>query len=174
MQVYKNMSGHEFVIIDRPSKGRVLVKFLETGTILETWSGNCAAGKVADPFQRSRLGIGFLGFFEKMPYYKQAYQLWSNMLKRCYDANDKRGYYGQGVEVDPNWHCFSNFLSDIKELKGFKNWLNGEGYELDKDLAGDGKTYSKYTCQFLPASENRSYGKKNKKLVNGVWVTTTS
>lgn len=172
MKTYKNKSGLDFEIIERLSKNRVLVRFIETGSIVETWSGNCAAGKVADPFQKSRLGIGYLGLFEKTPYHKQAYQLWSNMLKRCYDANDKRGYYGKGVQVDPHWHCFANFIQDIRELSGFQHWVNNEKYNLDKDFLGDGKTYSKFTCQFIPEQENKKYGKLNKKLIDGEWVTS--
>lgn len=173
MKVYKNMSGLEFVIIERLEKSRVIVKFLATGSIVKTWSGNCNSGKVSDPFHKSRLGVGYLGNFVKTEYHKQAYQLWSNMLKRCYDPNDKKGYYGKGITVDPHWHCYANFLADLKLLKNFDKWLKKEKYNLDKDLLGDGTAYSKFTCQFLPESENKSYGKLNKKLMDGVWVTTT-
>lgn len=173
MKVYKNMSGLDFIILSRLEKGRVLVKFLETGSVVESWSGNCAAGKVADPFQKSRLGVGYMGLYEKQPYHKAAHQLWSNMLKRCYDPNDKKGYYGKGVVVDPHWHCYANFLQDIKSLDGFQNWVNREGYDLDKDTLGDGKTYSRYTCKFIPSALNKSLGKKDKKKIDGEWVTTT-
>lgn len=172
MQTYRNISGLDFQIVERLGKDKVLVKFLETGSIVETWSGNCKAGKVADPFQKSRLGIGYMGFYTKTTYHKQAYQLWSNMLKRCYDPNDKKGYYGKGVSVCPSWHSYANFLEDIQELNGFANWLRNEKFNLDKDLLGDGTVYSKFTCQFIPESENKRYGKLNKKLVNGEWVTS--
>lgn len=172
MKTYVNMSGLEFEIIERQPNSRVIVRFLKTGSIAKTWSGNCSAGKVADPFHKSRLGVGYTGNFKKTPYHKKAYQLWSNMLKRCYDPNDVRGYYGKGVEVDPAWHCYATFLDDISTLKGFSHWLNNEKYNLDKDLLGDGKTYSKHTCQFIPESENKKYGKFNKKLIDGEWVTT--
>lgn len=172
MKKYTNQSGLVFEVIERLSKDRVLVRFENTGSIVETWGRNCAAGKVADPFHRSRLGIGYMGKFTKTSFHKQAYQLWSNMLKRCYDPNDKRGYFGKGVSVDPRWHCFADFLVDIQRLSGFQNWVNNEKFNLDKDLLGDGKTYSPYTCHFIPESVNKGLSKANKKLINGEWVTS--
>lgn len=174
MKTYKNMSGLQFEIVERINKNKVLVRFLETGSLVVAWSGNLSAGKVSDPYHKSRLGIGYLGHFEKTYYYKQAYQLWSNMLKRCYDPNDKKGYFGKGVSVDPHWHCFANFVQDLPTLGGFGMWYAKLGkYNLDKDMLGDGKTYSKDTCWFIPESNNKSLGKGGKKLVNGEWLTPT-
>ena len=172
MKVYKNKSGLEFEVVERLSKEKVLVRFIETGSLVVAWSGNVAAGKISDPYHKSRLNIGYLGHFDKKPYYKQAYQLWSNMLKRCYDKNDPKGYYTKGVVVDPHWHCFSNFLNDLPKLEGFNFWVTNQKYQLDKDTIGDGKTYSKETCAFIPETLNKSLGKKGKKLIDVEWVTT--
>jgi hypothetical protein len=171
MKKYTNMSGLEFSIIERVGKDKVLVKFTETGSVVETWRGNCKAGKVADPFHKSRLGIGYLGFFQKTSYHKPAYQLWSNMLKRCYDKNDKKGYYGRCV-VAPEWHCYATFLDSLPKLEGFSDWKERKNMNLDKDILGDGTVYSHLTCKFVTEFENKSLGKKNKQFVNGEWVTT--
>ena len=173
MKIYKNISGHEFIIIKHLENRRVIVQFIKTNSIVETLGNNCAAGKVKDPYEVSRLNKGYLGEYDKkLPHRKQAYQLWTNMVKRCYDPNDKRGYYGEGVEIEARWLCFANFLADITNLDGFAHWFNKENYELDKDLSGNGKLYSRYTCKFVPAFLNRRYGKGGKKLVNGHWLTT--
>lgn len=172
MRIYKNMSGLEFVIIENLPNRKVIVKFLDTGSVVKADGRNVAAGKISDPYQRSRLGIGYLGDFKKTTYHKQAYQLWSNMLKRCYDPNDKRGYYGKGVIVDSRWQCFANFLDDLPKLKNFDQWVNKKGYDLDKDYIGDGKIYSRETCCFISSELNKSLGKKNKTQVNGQWVTS--
>ena len=172
MKVYKNISGLEFVVIDKLPNRQVLVRFLGTGSVVKADGRNLSAGKVADPFHKSRLGIGYMGNFSKTAFHKQAYQLWSNMLKRCYDENDARGYFGTGVGVDPRWHSFENFVNDLPHLSSFNGWKSGEGYDLDKDFRGDGKTYSRETCCFLPRSVNRAAGKGGKTLLGGVWVTT--
>lgn len=171
MKKYTNMSGLDFVVIKHLENRKVLVKFLETGSIVETWGNNCSAGKVADPFFKSRLDIGYLGHFTKTTYHKQAYQLWSNMLKRCYDVTDKKGYFGK-CYVAPEWHCYATFLSDLPKLKGFEKWVRKQGMNLDKDVLGDGTVYSRNTCMFLEESENKGLGKRNKQFVNGEWVTT--
>lgn len=173
MKIYKNMSGNEFSIIENLPNRAVLVKFLETGTVVRADGRNVAAGKISDPYQKSRLGIGYLGLFKKTKYHKQAYQLWSNMLKRCYDPNDKRGYFGKNIVVDPRWHCFENFVNDIPHLDCFDKWVSDKGYDLDKDFKGDGSVYSVNTCAFIPQSVNRSAGKRDKTLIGGVWVTST-
>lgn len=172
MKIYTNKSGLEFTIVERYAGRDVLVRFLETGSLVKAHSSNLNAGKVADPYHRSRLGIGYLGDYKKPSYQKRAYQLWSNMMKRCYSLNDPRGYHGR-VTVDARWQCYANFLEDISHLGGFSKWLNKEGYQLDKDFNGDGTIYSRETCEFIPEDINKSAGKKGKKLVNGVWLTPT-
>lgn len=172
MKIYKNISGLEFVVVENYVGRRVLVKFLGTGSLVKADGRNIAAGKIADPYFRSRLGVGYLGDYIKYPYHKRALQLWSNMLKRCYDKKDPKGYYKRGVIVDARWHCFANFLEDIKHLEGFNHWSENKGYQLDKDFNGDGMTYSRETCAFIPEAVNKAAGKGGKKLVNGQWVTT--
>lgn len=173
MKLYKNISGLEFRIIDRLEGRNVLVQFIETGSIVKCDSRNCSAGKVSDPFHKSRLGIGYMGHYQRGKLHKKTYQLWSNMMKRCYDPNDARGYYGKGVIVDPSWHCYATFQQEIQTIKDFKEWSTIGGMELDKDFLGDGKTYSVNTCAFIKASVNRSAGKSGKKFVGGEWVTSS-
>ena len=173
MEVYKNMSGYEFTVIEQLGNRQVKVQFLKTGSVVQMHSGNISAGKVKDPFQISRCGVGYLGYFDKKKcYQKRAYQLWSNMIKRCYDSNDKQGYFGTGVSVSDSWLCYANFLEDLNSLGGFDKWLAKEKYQLDKDLVGNGKFYSKETCEFIPEHLNKSLGKLGKKYVDGCWLTT--
>lgn len=77
------------------------------------------------------------------------YRVWSNMLKRCYDANQLRKnptYYG--CSVSDEWLIFSNFKAWM-EQQDWK-WKN-----LDKDILLDGnKIYSAETCVFVDATVN--------------------
>ena len=57
MEVYKNMSGYEFTVIEQLGNRQVKVQFLKTGSVVQMHSGNISAGKVKDPFQISRCGV---------------------------------------------------------------------------------------------------------------------
>ena len=74
-----------------------------------------------------------------------AYLAWAAMLDRAYSAK----YHAEHptyswVKVCDEWHSFSNFMVW---------WLENQvdGWQLDKDLVGDGKLYSPDTCVFVPA-----------------------
>ena len=167
MEKMKSNSGHEFIILKQEGKN-CLIQFVETGYIRTANIDNIRAGKVRDFYAISVYGIGYYGEFKKVPYWKQAKQLWSNMLKRCYCEKDYRGYFGL-VTVAPDWHCFANFLNDLPKLNNFDKWLAGQNgnqskYNLDKDLIVNGcKVYSKETCQFIIEYENKAAGARNGK-----------
>lgn len=169
-----NNAGQEFEVIKTflkptPKKTykKALVKFLLTGTIKECYQENIIAGKVRDMYAPSCYDIGYFGDVDKtVKYYKQGYQLWRNMFKRCYSTKDPKGYYGKGIVVDARWHSLETFIKDLPKLKNFDMWLNakelGVSYQLDKDFLGDGKVYSIHTCQFITEFENKSAGGKSR------------
>ena len=179
MEKYVNNAGQELVVLGMVGR-KATIQFTETGSVRTANIDNVRAGKVRDFYAKSCYGIGYQGEFNKVGYWKQAKQLWQNMMKKCYSDNDDRGYKNKGVIVSPRWHCFANFLNDLPSLPNFDKWLLGqrtgyEKYNLDKDMRVPGcNVYSKETCQFLSESENKSLVKKNKTLViiNGVkeWV----
>lgn len=67
----------------------------------------------------------------------KAYQVWYNMLKKCYGKNSS----GE-VSVAYEWLTYTNF----------KNWYDDnyrENCKLNNTLFGDGSIYSKHTTVFL-------------------------
>ena len=174
---YVNNTGLELEVISRNGK-QCIIKFLGSGSTRKANIDNIRVGKVKDLYNPSRYGVGYDGEFIKTPYWKKAKDLWSNMLKRCYYEGDSKGYFGR-CTVDKRWHCFSNFLEDIKELKGFRQWLSGvDRMELDKDIKHPGNTvYSRHTCLFVTYIENRQaqpnyrIGKEFCKETQS-WITT--
>lgn len=153
---------------------KIRVVFEKTGHTTEVYLSNARAGKVKDPYEISVYGQGFIGTPDKtLPYWRQALQLWQNMLKRCYSEKDLRGYYGKCF-VDDRWKSFENFLNDLKYLKGFDEWVKGSKNSfykanLDKDFYKQGNdTYSRHYCRFLPQGYNKSLGKKGK--TKGDWA----
>jgi thymidylate synthase len=96
-------------------------------------------------------------------FYKKAYNMWSNMISRCYNKKDKSYtlYGGKGIHIDNKWFDFKNFLHDIESLPYFYEWANGtndkiNNWHLDKDYLNTNK-YSKETCIFLPSKMNKAY-----------------
>ena len=73
-----------------------------------------------------------------------AYVAWSNVIIRCYDKNyhAKKPTY-IGVKLCDEWHKFSSFR---------EWWIKNhvDGYEIDKDILGDGTIYSPDSCVFVP------------------------
>ena len=73
-----------------------------------------------------------------------AYRKWVSMMKRvlCQNYLSKNPTY-HDVSICDDWRSFSSFRSW---------WLDNchDGYDLDKDLLGGGKTYSPSTCVFVP------------------------
>lgn len=78
------------------------------------------------------------------PYYSR----WSNMVKRvhCKAAHKTDKIYST-VSICEEWLTFSNF-------KAWMETQDWEGKHLDKDLLGDGKSYSPETCCFISPFTN--------------------
>jgi hypothetical protein len=163
-EVWSSNSSGDFLVIQKQARS-VDIMFLETGTTKRVHIENAKKGKVLDPYRRSVYGRGVLGEISKKPkWYKQASQLWRNMMKRCYSEKDSRGYYGKAF-VSLRWHYLPNFIEDLPTLDGFEGWLegykSGEPYNLDKDTKVKGNMYyTKEFCRFLPQSVNKAYTSK--------------
>lgn len=97
---------------------------------------------------------------------KRTYELWYQMLRRCYDEKQLERNKGKSYvncTVCERWFDYSNFATDIITLPGYENWLNQSCYCLDKDTINPGnKIYSKEYCCFIPSTENvRDIHKRN-------------
>jgi len=80
------------------------------------------------------------------------YQLWKNMLRRCFDdklKQDRPTY--EGVTCSKDWLSMTTFIEDVSQMRGYAL----SGWALDKDILVKGnKLYSKDTCCFVPAEVN--------------------
>lgn len=89
---------------------------------------------------------------------KRVYDLWFRIHRRCYDESQysrNKGASYKNCEVCERWHFLSNFVQDIKKLKGYEDWVENEGMSIDKDMLSEGeKIYSPESCCFVPISEN--------------------
>jgi thymidylate synthase len=85
------------------------------------------------------------------------FSTWRGMLARCYNKNkDTYRYYGgRGVFVCDRWMSFAAFKDDVKTLDGWgSKCCEWDEYQLDKDICGDGFSYSPETCMWAPRAAN--------------------
>ena len=79
------------------------------------------------------------------------FNLWSQMLRRCYVVGDNVAKTYEFCEVGENFKRYSYFFDWCNSQKGF----NQEGYQLDKDYLGfNQRVYSEDTCVFIPRRLN--------------------
>ena len=93
---------------------------------------------------------------------------WRGMLFRCYDNKYNKSY--KNCEVCEEW----------KTLSSFASWYyihHIDGWQLDKDILGDGKLYSPQTCCFVPSELNMCIVGRDAKgatFVKGKWQVSFS
>ncbi len=99
---------------------------------------------------------------------------WYNMINRCYDKNGNILTRNDGtvVTVCKEWLCLAQFVTDIRKMEYYQEWLDSkdntvaDGFHLDKDILcflGCDTTkiverqYSPTTCVFVPNKVNQYF-----------------
>lgn len=169
-KIFKNIRGLEYVAISdagiNDSGHRMyVVEFLKTKNRVIASKSEITHNCVRDYYSPSTCGVGYIGDIKVAApkEHHREHVLWRNMLSRCYNENNRKDYMsygGIGVTVCKRWHCFQNFLEDIKDIDGYdeKKFFAGK-LTLDKDLKQIDKphserVYSKETCTFISNEEN--------------------
>lgn len=158
----------KFRIIDikeRDKQTMAKVQFLDTGFVVEKDIRNVLRGELKDPYRRNSFGVGFAGNFKSVKNFKPEevkylWGIWHKMLARCYQKDNAnfKNYGDKGVFVDERWHCFENFLRDIRYLPQFflAKEDGFEGWNLDKDYF-QSNFYGPESCVWITRSENQLY-----------------
>ena len=103
------------------------------------------------------------------------YDLWYNMLRRCYSDTLKKKYPTyDGCKVSDNFMRYEYFYEWCNKQIGFNNEGNGNPFHLDKDLLIKGnKVYSESACVFIPYEINslltKSTASRGKHLIGVSW-----
>jgi hypothetical protein len=138
------------------------VKFKSTGSIKDIRKDALMRGDFKDRYELSVYGVGAIGMAKKLGN-ERAYNIWNNMISRCYNKNDRafKQYGAKGTTVSKDWLIFEKFLNDIPLIDGYDKELFNQGkLALDKDKKQNGyvrKVYSLSTCTFLSQRENNQY-----------------
>lgn len=151
--VFNTNNSGVCVVVNYTNYDDVTVKFVETGYETKTRMDNLKLGKVKDYLHPSIYGKGVLGEgFKQSESQSYSFQLWKNMLKRCYSE--------VSFKKSPSYEqCLTS--ETFNDYQQFKTWCNSQlgfgntGWELDKDILVKGnKVYSEDTCCFVPKEIN--------------------
>lgn len=157
-------------VIEAINYKNIKIQFLDTGYIRSVRITDLLRGNVKDYLKPTVCNIGYLGEnFRNIKnnnpdMFNKIYQVWHDMIKRCYDKNNSSYIrYGKiGVSVSEEWHNFSQFYNDSFRLMGWDKdkFINKELF-LDKDkfqinIPNGQRVYSKSTCCWLSRKENNS------------------
>ena len=176
-KVCKSKSSGDFKIIKYNNAKNVEIQFLKTGYEMVSTLDNIKSGGVKDPYVPSVYGVGVFG--TKYPsningVRTKGYELWQNMLKRCYSDSYKKKYPTyEGCEVSDKFKSYEYFYEWCNKQKGF----GVEGWHLDKDLLIKGnEVYSESTCVFIPQEINQVLinctASRGKHLIGVYWSKT--
>lgn len=147
----KNIYGSTMKIIEYNASNDVIVEF-EGGYTTHTNWARVLSGNVKNVYDRSVLGVGYLG---EGPYKATSpqYQSWIGMFHRCYNEKTRNSNLTYATcTVSEHWHNFQNFALWYEN----NYYETGEGkMSLDKDILKKGnKIYSPETCVFVPEKIN--------------------
>lgn len=101
---------------------------------------------------------------------KKLFTTWRCMLSRCYEHSEKHDKAYMDCVVCDEWKTLSVFAKWFK-----KNYITG--WQLDKDILGNGKLYSPDTCCFVPPEINMCLVGNNANgvtFVKGKWQASFS
>ena len=143
-----------------------MIQFVDNGYKMLLRNDSIGIHKCANPYERTLYGVGYLGELDKINNFEKweldiLKKKWAGMMKRCYNEDYKKDSHAyDNIFVHNRWHCFANFLEDVKYIpqyflareEKFENW------QLDKDYYGS-NAYSKDTCVFLKLKENVTYAR---------------
>ena len=158
-KVCKSLNSGNFKILKYNDSGNVEIQFINTSYETSVQLTNIRNGNVKDRYSPSVYGVGVLG--TKYPpsvngVKTKEYELWRDMLKRCYsDTYQKKYPTYEGCKVSENFKSYEYFYEWCHNQIGFGNDGNGNPFHLDKDLLVKGnKIYSENICVFIPSEIN--------------------
>lgn len=170
-KIFYNNHGTPMKILNYRRKDDIDVIFLDKNKYISKNKGmnNFVNGEIFNPYDKSVYNIGYRGEIEINKDNKKFYDIWIDMLRRCYSdqKEDKFPSY-KDCYVDEEWHCFKNFAEwcyiNYPKDKTYK-------YQLDKDiLIKDNKIYSPQTARFIPSRINHLFlYKTDRNLPNGIF-----
>ena len=121
-------------------------------------------GSVKNPYYKSVYGVGCIGDKVDRFQTKREYQVWHDILRRCYDTkyHQSRPTYTQ-CEVCNEWLIYENFYNWLTSQENYNQWIENTSFHVDKDiLFKHNKIYAPETCCLVPENVNTLFIKSDK------------
>ena len=177
-KILKSKNFGDFKILKYNNSRNVDIQFVTTGFETSAQLEHIKNGNVKDPYVASVHGVGITGT-KYQPTINgvitKEYELWCNMLTRCYsEAYKKKRPTYESCEVSDNFKSYEYFYEWCQNQIGFGDDGNGNPFHLDKDLLIKGnKVYSESTCVFIPQEINtvliKSTASRGEHLIGVSW-----
>lgn len=133
------------------------IRFIESGYEDSVRGDSISNGYIKDNLAKNSYG-GCVGYANSREHPIE-FKIWTNMMHRCNDPNDKsyKYYGGNGVTICERWYRFDNFLEDVKNIPGYDQQLFEERkLKLDKDILSiNQKQYSPETTMWVTEEQNQ-------------------
>jgi len=165
----KNNQGYDMEIIKYNTYDDIVVEFFEPYPWI-THSKICCfkKGEITNRYAPAVAGVGITG--TKYPTcdaegkHTRDYQVWSNMIKRCYDPiSQERNPSYKDVTCDDRWKYFETFYEWIHSQDNYNVVSQLKDYGVDKDILFKGnREYSPDKCMLVPTRVNNLLLKSDK------------
>lgn len=170
---YKTQKCGDCIVLEvyageKGKRQKAKVKFLNTGYEGIYFLCNIERGEVQDPFNKFVYGVGYLGILSFNPKdYITIYRRWYDMIERVYKEGGHINY--KNVSVCNDWHCLQNFYEDFSNIEGYEYFSKFKDidFDIDKDIIGDGITYSLENCLLIPHDINMLFAYEQENNTSG-------
>lgn len=165
-----NNLGYKFKVVDIVEiNGRKKRKVLfESGYSTLSDTKEIKNGSIRDWLSPYICGKGIVGTEIEKPQSHVLYNRWRDMIRRCYDPNNKsyKTYGGEGCWVCEEWLYFPNYVRDIERKENYDKLIKSKGknlWQIDKDMIKPGnKCYCDEYTSIVSRAEN--CGERNKRV----------
>ena len=166
-EINYNNQGCLMKIIEYNNSENILIEFQDKHKAkVHTKYQMFLNGKVKNPYFPEVFNVGIIG--GKYPISingkcVKEYIAWQGLLRRCFDEKLKEKYKTyKNVSCCDEWLLYENFYEWIHSQENFDKWLNGNNWDVDKDILFKGnKVYSPDTCCLVPQNINKLFNKHN-------------
>lgn len=102
--------------------------------------------------------------------HRPEYTVWRHLLSRCQNPTDKSylNYGGRGITVDPRWHTFENFFSDMGPRPTKRHTLERKNNQLG--YSAENCTWSTRGVQARNTRRNRMIAFRGQKRCMSDWA----
>lgn len=155
-----NNQGCLMKIVEYNKANDIIVEFQDKFKARVHTSYQCFKnGNVKNPYYQSVYGVGMVGYKYPMcvnGIITREYKTWNHMLERCFCTKTKERHPEyKDITCCDEWLLFEKFYEWLHSQKNYERWLNGNKWNLDKDILAKGnKVYSPETCCLVPNNIN--------------------